>query len=137
MSALAPLYARVKSAARSILPARVRSLPRLLWAKFSYLTFKSHIIRHRYGAYQLMEVIDAESARWFDRDLDELPDLGFLSQHRLIPGAKVLNIGANQGLLAMLLAKVVEPSGSLWPSSLTSAKPTRRAATSNSMGYAR
>jgi FkbM family methyltransferase len=115
MSALAPLYARVKSAARSILPARVRSFPRLLWAKFSYLTFKSHIIRHRYGAYQLtMEVIDAESARWFDRDLDELPDLGFLSQHRLIPGAKVLNIGANQGLLAMLLAKVVEPSGFVW-----------------------
>src|SRR5580698_3297117 len=115
MSALGPLYARVKRAARGILPARVRSYPRLLWAKFSYLTFKSRIICHRYGAYQLtMEVIDAESARWFDRDLDELPDLGFLSQHRLIPGAKVFNIGANQGLLAMLLAKVVAPGGFVW-----------------------
>ena len=94
---------------------RVRSYPRLLWVKFSYSTFKSRIIRHRYGAHELtMEIIDAESALGFDRDFDELPDLGLLSQHRLLPGAKVLNVGANQGLLAMLLAKVVAPTGFVW-----------------------
>jgi FkbM family methyltransferase len=115
MSTPGPLYAKVKAAARRILPARVRSYPRLLWAKFADLNFKSRVVRHRYGAHQLtMEVIDTESARTFDRDFDELPDLGFLSQHRLFPGAKVLNIGANQGLLAMLMAKMVAPTGFVW-----------------------
>lgn len=100
---------------RSILPPRLRALPRILWVKFSYSIFKSRIVHHRYGSYQLtMEIIDAQGALWFDRDVNELPDLGFLSQHRLRPGAKVLNIGAGQGLLTMLLAKMVAPGGFVW-----------------------
>lgn len=100
---------------QNVVPPRVRSFARLFWAKLSFSIFKSRIVHHRYGSYHLtMEIIDPKGALWFDRDCNELPDLGFLSQHRLQPGAKVLNIGAGQGLLTMLLAKTVAPGGFVW-----------------------
>lgn len=106
---------KIKNILRRLIPASARSYVRLLWAKLCYSTFKSRTIRHRYGPYDLtMDVLDAKTALGFSRDVDELPDIGFLCERTLRPGQKVLNVGANQGLQAMLLAKTVGPNGFVW-----------------------
>jgi FkbM family methyltransferase len=60
-----------------------------------------------------MLLIDRDGADWYDRDYGNFPEIELLQQHKLRPGARVFNAGANQCLQAMLLAKAVEPGGSV------------------------
>ncbi len=75
-------------------------------------TFDPRIVDHLYGGIGLrVKVTDKISARWYDRDFDELPEITFLKQKKLKRGALVFDLGAHQCVIALLLARIVGDTG--------------------------
>ncbi len=54
---------------------------------------------------------DGLAQGWYDYDWPEVPEITLLGKNSLKPGAKVFDIGAHQGVVALMLAKIV---GSTW-----------------------
>src|SRR5262245_13799190 len=68
--------------------------------------------QHFYGDFPLRILLsDSTAETWYDMDWPELPEIELLRQHRLKPGARVFNIGAHQGVVALMLARIVEREG--------------------------
>jgi len=106
------MLATLKNILYPIVPAPLWKLMRPLWARYSFGTFKSRTIYHKYGPYKFqMHRVDCDGAEWYDHDWDSLPEMTLLRMHGLRPGAIAFNAGSNQGLQAMMLAKAVEPDG--------------------------
>jgi FkbM family methyltransferase len=115
MTTIGWAYEKAKNLPRKVLPSRVWSMLRLLWARFSFGTFKPRVVRHRYGQDDLsMELIDFDGAHWYDCDWADFPEIRLLQQHRLVNGAKVFDVGGNQCLQAMVMARAVGPDGFVW-----------------------
>lgn len=75
-------------------------------------TFEPKIVKHTYGGIGLhVRLADKISARWYDRDFDELPEISFLKQKKLKRGALVFDLGAHHGVIALLLARIVGDTG--------------------------
>ncbi len=75
-------------------------------------SFRQRTVHHSYGGVLLnVRLADPIGREWYDRDWDELPELVVLRASRLRPGATVFNLGAHQGVIAMLLAHEVGPQG--------------------------
>ena len=66
-----------------------------------------------WASYQFdLWISDPTSESWYGRDVPEVaPELLFLAQHRLRPGATIFDCGAHQCVIAMVLAKFVGPTG--------------------------
>jgi len=97
----------------------LRSLPRPMLRglrsvrdQIAVRTFEPRIVEHVYGGIGLrVKITDKISARWYDRDFDELPEITFLKQKRLKKGATVFDLGAHHGVIALLLARIVGDTG--------------------------
>jgi FkbM family methyltransferase len=75
-------------------------------------SFTPRTVSHRYGAHTLsVRITDPMAAAWYDGDWPELTEVTFLKEHRLKPGATVFDLGAHQGIVAMMLALESGPSG--------------------------
>jgi FkbM family methyltransferase len=48
---------------------------------------------------------------WYDHEWPELREIELLRKHRLKPGALVFDLGAHQGVVALILARIVGPAG--------------------------
>ena len=109
----------IKSIAKRITPRRVWSLLRrysdyreLRLYKRSIAAFSSRVVRHVYGGFPLDVFIgDPTAERWYDRDWPLPSELAFMQSHRLVPGAKVFDLGAHQSILALMMAQIVGPTG--------------------------
>ena len=104
----------IRAMKRRVAPSRVyTSLMR--WARRRCLTGVHPLprkARHTYGGFPLEILLNDElGARWYDHDLPELPEIALLKQHQLQPGACVFNLGAHQGVVALMLANAVGPRG--------------------------
>ena len=78
----------------------------------SVAEFKSHIARHRYGIHELSVCIGDNLAQgWYDHDWAQPEEITLLKQWSLKPGALVFDLGAHQGVVAMLLAVECSPGG--------------------------
>jgi FkbM family methyltransferase len=74
--------------------------------------FQPRTAEHNYGGIRLrVKIADKISALWYDRDFAELPEITFLKKTRLKEGALVFDLGAHQGVIALLLARIVGDSG--------------------------
>jgi FkbM family methyltransferase len=73
--------------------------------------FRSRVVRHTYGGKSLAVEIGTPYGEGYDQDWPQLAEIELLRQHRLQPGARVFDLGANHGLIAMMLADVVGPQG--------------------------
>lgn len=114
---LAGCLTPVRKLLRPILPYWAVVALKALWAEYSFRNFKPRVVRHRYGAYDFqIELIDFDGALWLDREYDEreFAEIGLLKRHKLAPGAKVFNAGANQCVQAMMMATEVAPNGFVW-----------------------
>jgi FkbM family methyltransferase len=97
----------------------LRSLPSPVLGKLRFVrdqiamrTFRTRIVQHAYGGIELrVKLADKMSALWYDRNFDELPEISFLKDKRLKNGALVFDLGAHQGVIALLLARIVGQSG--------------------------
>ncbi|MFA6165709.1 MAG: FkbM family methyltransferase [Gemmatimonadaceae bacterium] len=95
-----------------------RSLPPAWWrwlqiAKLALerRTFARRWVEHTYAGHPLRVLLgDRVGSSWYDQDWT-MPELSILRSGRLRPGATVFNIGAHQGVVAMILAREVGRTG--------------------------
>lgn len=74
-------------------------------------TFARRWVHHTYAGNHLRVLLgDVVGASWYDQDW-AMPELAVLRTGRLGPGATVFNIGAHQGVVAMVLACEVGRTG--------------------------
>jgi FkbM family methyltransferase len=109
----------MKRILKSLLPRfilnKLRSLSRRLAAhqyRRVLRDFPRRLVEHSYGGHQLKVMLaDPDGAVWYDRDWPKLPEISLLSTARLRCGATVFNLGAHQGVVAMILSAEVGASG--------------------------
>jgi FkbM family methyltransferase len=102
----------LKRSLRSALPSSVWNALGRLRLRWTLATFRRRIVQHHYAGVPLrVDISDPVAAGWYDRDWREPPAIELLRQHRLREGAVVFDIGAHQGIIALILARSVGPSG--------------------------
>jgi FkbM family methyltransferase len=81
--------------------------------KNSIKTYEPRIVEHNYCGHQLkVELRDALAEGWYDKDWDKLFEIDFLKEKGILKdGAKVFDLGAHQGIVAILLSKSCAPTG--------------------------
>jgi FkbM family methyltransferase len=76
--------------------------------------FNPRVVEHTYGDGVLrVHLGDPLGAGWYDHDWAQLPEISALRGRSLRPGARVFDIGAHHGVVAMMLAREVGASGSV------------------------
>jgi FkbM family methyltransferase len=101
-----------KRIARAVVPGPVRRFLQKRKLDREVAAFARRVVEHRYGDVTLkVELADGLAAGWYDRDWDPLPELEVLGRHRLRPGARVFDVGAHQGVVGLMLAHQVGPTG--------------------------
>lgn len=104
------LLGRAKPLILQYLPPRVAERLRSWRARL----FKPRIVVHNYGSGPLsIYLSDPLAKSWYDHDWAELPEITQLRRSRLRRGARVFNLGAHQGLVAMMLAREVGAKGTV------------------------
>ncbi len=94
------------------LPGPLAGRLRTWWLRRLIRRFPARVVTRTYGAGSLrVHVGDPLAAGWYDHDWDELPEIAALRLTRLRPGALVFDVGAHQGVVAMMLAREVGPAG--------------------------
>lgn len=69
-------------------------------------------VHHTYCGEELAVTIrDWQAEDWYDRDLPMLAELVCLRRRGLEPGARVFDLGAHQGVIALVLSRTVGPDG--------------------------
>jgi FkbM family methyltransferase len=74
-------------------------------------TYRRRVVEHTYGGFPLKVEIRIPYGELYDRDWPLIEEIAVLRRHRLGEGARVLNLGANHGVIAMMLAEIVGPDG--------------------------
>jgi FkbM family methyltransferase len=104
----------LKKSLRRVLPYWCVAMLKSLWAEYSFRRFKPRVVGHRYGPYDFqLLLVDFDGESWLDKDYEDgaFAEIGLLKRHKLVPGAKVFNAGANQFVQAMMMAREVAPGG--------------------------
>jgi len=102
----------VKSTIKQIIPTSIWSKLRLWNLQRKVARFPARRVQHLYGGHRLeIQLLDGLAAGWYDHDWEELPEIAVLRSHRLKPGARVFDLGAHQGVVALMLAREVGPEG--------------------------
>lgn len=73
--------------------------------------FAARVVHHSYAGRPRHIVIGSSYGERYDRDWAELEEVAFLKRHGLQRGARVFNLGANHGVVALMLADAVGDSG--------------------------
>jgi FkbM family methyltransferase len=74
--------------------------------------FEARTVRHQYGPVRLsLHIGDPNGAAWYDEEWPDVPKLRFLPRFQTRPGATVFDLGAHQGMYALMLADAVSPGG--------------------------
>ncbi len=103
---------RLKALARWLLPPSLLGWLRMqrLWGNVR--RYAPRTVRHMYGGHEFqIRLTDGFAAGWYDHDWPVLAEIEFLRGHRLRPGATVFDLGAHHGVVALMLAAEVTPSG--------------------------
>ena len=96
-----------------------RAAPRWLWTRLRtwkmrrvLADFRPDTAEHAYAGIRLkVRIADPLAQGWYDHDWGPLPEIDLLRQGALAPGARVFDLGAHQGVVALVLARHVGPSG--------------------------
>lgn len=102
----------IKRLVRALLPDRV--LGRLRSAKIRHMVarYPRRVVQHRYGGLELrLELRDPLAEGWYDKDWPSPPEMELLKRRGLRPGGRVFDLGAHQGVVALMLADAVGPTG--------------------------
>ena len=75
-------------------------------------SFRDRVVTHNYGSGPLtIWLANAMAQAWYDSDWAELPEIAILRRGRLRNGARVFDLGAHHGVVALMLAREVGPEG--------------------------
>jgi FkbM family methyltransferase len=90
---------------------------RQLKAAKSYLAvclFRPYKVRHNFGGFDLtVHITDRTGKTWYDNDWKELPEHALLKTRSLKPGARVFDLGAHQGVVALMVSRIVGETGTV------------------------
>lgn len=102
----------IKRALLSLLPTTIAGRLRAWRVNRSIRTFSDRVVERTYGTGPLrVHLSDPMAQGWYDRDWAELPEIAALRGDRLRPGARIFNLGAHQGVVALMLAREVGDEG--------------------------
>jgi FkbM family methyltransferase len=102
----------IKELSKSLLPSRAWTSLRIARIKWGITHYQAREVTHLYGGNPLrIHLADPMAQGWYDHDWPELNEILLLKRSRLKPGARVFDIGAHQCIVALMLAKAVEPGG--------------------------
>ena len=106
------LSPHAKRIARAIVPAPLYRRYRRRRIASIIANYPTHDVTHVRGGHTLrIRLADPLAEGWYDRDATPA-GVEFLREHGvLVPGAKVLDIGAHQGVVALVLARDVGETG--------------------------
>src|SRR5262245_12904136 len=106
------MFKLVKRAILGLLPPAVAGQLRAWRIRQLVRTFPARVVEHNYGGGPLkVYICDPLSRGWYDRDWAEMPEITALRQRQLKSGARVFDLGAHQGVVALMLAREVGPLG--------------------------
>jgi FkbM family methyltransferase len=97
--------------ALALLPPRAQGRARTLSQRVRRARFGSRVVEHDYGGHRMRVEICSGYGLMYDRDWPEPEEIAELRRRRLGPGASVFNLGANHGVIALMLANAVGPTG--------------------------
>ena len=102
----------LKELVRSAMPAQALGLLRSAKLYYSTKTYQPRKVRHDYCGRPLsVHINDSTAELWYDRDWHERPEISFLTRYGLKIGATVFNLGAHQGVVALIMAGLVGDTG--------------------------
>jgi FkbM family methyltransferase len=97
---------------RAVLTPQLLARFRMIRQGAAIRRFRARNVVHTYGGLPLtVHLADPLAAGWYDHDWLPLPELTLLGRHRLKPGATVFDLGAHQGIVALMLSHAVGPAG--------------------------
>lgn len=101
-----------KTIAQGIIPARAWTMLRLWRLRRRLARYPVRRVRHEYASFPLtLELSDPLAEGWYDHEWPEPGEIAVLRGGQLRPGARVFDLGAHQGVHALILARLVGPAG--------------------------
>jgi FkbM family methyltransferase len=95
-----------------LLPTELRGRIRNWRLQAIVRRFTPRTVSHTYGGHHFqIRLTDPLSAGWYDHDWPVLTEVRFLREYKLRSGATVFDLGAHHGIVALMLAREVEPNG--------------------------
>lgn len=106
------MISSVKSLLRRVAPHPLYRLYRRQRIQRLTSEFTPRTVTHEYAGHRLtISLRDPMAAGWYDCDKETPADFRLMRKHGLRPGATVFNLGAFQGIVALMLASEVGPTG--------------------------
>jgi len=103
-----------KDLALKYLPAPAIKQLRAVKSYLAVCLFREYETKHNYAGFDLtLHITDRTGQLWYDHDWEELPEHTLLKTLRLKPGARVFDLGAHQGVVALMVSRIVGESGSV------------------------
>jgi FkbM family methyltransferase len=104
----------IKRLIMGLLPSRLAGWLRAWRVRRDIGAYTARVVERAFGAGRLRVYLsDPLAEGWYDHDWPELPEVAALRQTTLRPGARVFDIGAHQGVVALMLAREVGATGSV------------------------
>ena len=104
----------LKSTLKRMIPTSIAHGARRLLLRRHLASFPHRVVEHTYIGFPLkISIQDATADQWYDKLYvnDSIPEVEYLRKGRLKPGATLFDLGAHQGVVAMVLARMVGDSG--------------------------
>jgi FkbM family methyltransferase len=102
----------MKQLVKAVMPSWLWSALRAGRRRFEQKSFQRRVVQHRYLGVPLRVLLaDPLGAGWYDHDCDVMRDIELLRRWRLRRGSRVFDLGAHQGVIALVLAEIVGPEG--------------------------
>jgi FkbM family methyltransferase len=105
------LNTRLRSVAKRVLPSPV--VRAVHAARVARERRRHRTVSHTYGGHPFEITIGSRYGERYDREWPKLAEIELLRRGALTAGARVFNIGANHGVVALMLARAVEPGGTV------------------------
>lgn len=103
---------QIKAVFRSLLPAPWVARLRVARIRWAVRCFRRQVVRRDYCGQTLSVLLaDPLAAAWYGQGWPPSPEIELLRRHQLRPGARVFDLGAHQGVVAMILARLVGRAG--------------------------
>jgi len=97
---------------RNLVPDRIAVRLQVAATEQGIRTFRRRTAHHRFGDQPLKVLIaDPVGEEWYDHDWPLPAEVALLADSKLVEGATVIEVGAHQAVVAMMLAGIVGPSG--------------------------
>jgi FkbM family methyltransferase len=98
-----------------------RWVPQPIWTRLvrsqarslAHQVLPARVARHLYAGFPLqIEIGDKVASRWYDHDWELPTEIAAVQAHgRVKPGSRVFDIGAHQGVVALILGRLVGTEG--------------------------